>query len=48
MLLIFTFKTKDFAIFEDKQTVLITNPRIKSTLFIPKIENQTAKNLPKI
>ena len=45
---VFTFKTKDFAIFEDKQTVLITNPRIKSTLFIPKIENQTAKNLPKI
>ena len=45
---VFTFKTKDFAIFEDKQTVLITNPRIKSTLFIPKIENQTAKNLPKL
>jgi hypothetical protein len=45
---VFTSKTKDFAIFEDKQTVLITNPRIKSSLFIPKIENQTTKNLPKI
>ena len=45
---VFTSKTKDFAIFEDKQTVLITNPRIKSSLFIPKIENQTTQNLPKI
>jgi hypothetical protein len=45
---VFTSKTKDFAIFEDKQTVLITNPRIKSGLFIPKIENQTTQNLPKI
>ena len=45
---VFTSKTKDFAIFEDKQTVLITNPRIKSSLFISKIENQTTTNLPKI
>jgi len=45
---VFTAKTKDFAIFEDKQTVLITSPRNKSSLFIQKIENQTAKNLPKI
>jgi hypothetical protein len=45
---VFTSKTKDFAIFEDKQTVLITSPRTKSSLFIPKIENQTARDLPKI
>jgi hypothetical protein len=45
---VFTSKTKDFSIYEDKQTVQITNSRIKSTLFIPQIENQTAKNLPKI
>ena len=45
---VFTAKTNDFSIYEDKQTVQITNSRIKSTLFIPQIENQTAKNLPKI
>ena len=45
---VFTSKTKDFSIYEDKQTVQITTSRIKSTLFIPQIENQTAKNLPKI
>ena len=45
---VFTSKTKDFSIYEDKQTVQIATSRIKSTLFIPQIENQTAKNLPKI
>jgi hypothetical protein len=45
---VYTPMTNDFAIYEDKQTVLITNARMKSTLYIPEIENQTAQNLPKV
>jgi hypothetical protein len=44
---VFTAKTNDFALYESKQTVQITSARIKSVLFISKIDNQTSKDLPK-
>ena len=44
---IFTAKTSDFALYESKQIVQITSSRIKSVLFISKIDNQTSKDLPK-
>ena len=44
---VFTAKTKEFALYENKQTVQITAARIKSVLFISKIDTQTSKNLPK-
>jgi hypothetical protein len=44
---IFTAKTSDFAVYESKQLVQITSARIKSVLFISKIDNQTSKDLPK-
>jgi len=45
---IFTAKTSDFAPYESKQIVQITSARIKSVLFISKIDNQTSKDLPKL
>ena len=44
---VFTAKTSDFALYESKQIVQITSSRIKSVLFISKIDNQTSKDLPK-
>jgi hypothetical protein len=44
---VFTAKTSDFAVYESKQLVQITSARIKSVLFISKIDNQTSKDLPK-
>ena len=44
---VFTAKTSDFALNESNQIVQITNARIKSVLFISKIDNQTSKDLPK-
>ena len=44
---VFTAKTSDFALNENKQIVQITSARIKSVLFISKIDNQTSKDLPK-
>jgi hypothetical protein len=44
---VYTSKTKDFAAFEDKQVAQILSPRMKSTLIVPKIDNQTSKDLPK-
>ena len=44
---VFTAKTSDFALYENKQIVQITSARIKSVLFISKIDNQTSKDLPK-
>ena len=45
---VYTEKTKDFAYYEDKQNVEITSARIKPVLDISKIQNQTAKDLPKL
>jgi hypothetical protein len=44
---VFTAKTSDFALYESKRIVQITSARIKSVLFISKIDNQTSKDLPK-
>jgi hypothetical protein len=44
---VFTAKTSDFALYESKQIVQITSARIKSVMFISKIDNQTSKDLPK-
>jgi hypothetical protein len=44
---VFTAKTNEFALYENKQIVQITSARIKSVLFISKIDNQTSKDLPK-
>ena len=44
---VFTAKTSDFALYESKQIVQIKSARIKSVLFISKIDNQTSKDLPK-
>ena len=44
---VFTAKTSDFALYESKQIVQITNARIKSVFAISKIDNQTSKDLPK-
>ena len=44
---VFTAKTSDFALYESKQTVQITSARIKSVLFVSKIDSQTTKDLPK-
>jgi hypothetical protein len=44
---VFTAKTNDFALYENKQVVQISSARIKSVLFISKIDNQTSKDLPK-
>jgi hypothetical protein len=44
---VFTAKTSDFALNESNQIVQITSARIKSVLFISKIDNQTSKDLPK-
>ena len=44
---VFTAKTKEFALYENKQIVKVTAARIKSTLFISKIDTQTSKELPK-
>ena len=43
----YTIKTNDFALYEKEQTVQVTGARVKPSLFISKIENQTAKDLPK-
>ena len=45
--IVFTSKNSIFAYYENKQVVEITNERSKSELFIPKVEAQTSKNLPK-
>ena len=44
---VFTAKTSDFALYESKRIVQITSARIKSVVFISKIDNQTSKDLPK-
>ena len=44
---VYTAKTNDFALYENKQIVQITSARIKSVLFISKIDNQTSKDLTK-
>jgi len=44
---VFTAKTNEFALYENKQIVKVTAARIKSTLFISKIDTQTSKDLPK-
>jgi hypothetical protein len=44
---VFTAKTKEFALYENKQVVQITAARIKSVLNIPQIDTQTSKDLPK-
>ena len=44
---VFTAKTSDFALYESQQIVQIASARIKSVLFISKIDNQTSKDLPK-
>ena len=44
---VFTAKTNEFALYENKQIVQITAARIKSVLFISKIDTQTSKDLPK-
>jgi hypothetical protein len=44
---VFTAKTSDFALYESEQVVQITSARIKSVLFISKIDSQTSKDLPK-
>jgi hypothetical protein len=44
---VFTAKTIDFALYESKQIVQITNSRIKSVFSISKLDNQTSKDLPK-
>jgi len=44
---VFTAKTSDFALYESKQIVQIKSARIKSVLFISKIDDQTSKDLPK-
>jgi hypothetical protein len=44
---VFTAKTSDFALYKSQQIVQITSARIKSVLFISKIDNQTSKDLPK-
>jgi hypothetical protein len=44
---VFTAKSSDFALYESKQIVQITNARIKSVFSISKIDNQTSKDLPK-
>jgi hypothetical protein len=44
---VFTAKTSDFALYESKRIVQIKSARIKSVLFISKIDNQTSKDLPK-
>ena len=45
---VYTIKTNDFALYENKQTVQVTGARVKPSLFISKIESQTAKDLPKL
>jgi hypothetical protein len=45
---VYTPKDSIFAYFENKQVVEILGSRQKSELFIPTIESQTSKNLPKI
>ena len=45
---VYTPKDSIFAYFENKQVVEILGSRQKSELFIPPIESQTSKNLPKI
>ena len=45
--IVFTSKNSIFASYENKQVVEIANERSKSELFIPKVEAQTSKNLPK-
>ena len=44
---VYTEKTKEFARYEDKRNVEITSARIKPVLDVSKIQNQTAKDLPK-
>jgi hypothetical protein len=44
---VFTAKTSDFALYESKQIIQIASARIKSVMFISKIDNQTSKDLPK-
>jgi hypothetical protein len=44
---VYTAKTNEFALYENKQIVQITAARIKSILFISKIDTQTSKDLPK-
>jgi hypothetical protein len=44
---VFTAKTSDFALYESKRIIQITSARIKSVLFISKIDNQTSKDLSK-
>ena len=45
---VYTSKTKDFATYEDKQVAQILSSRMKSTLVVAKIDNQTSKDLPKV
>ena len=44
---VYTAKTNNFALYENNQTIQITSARIKSVLFVSKIDSQTAKDLPK-
>jgi len=44
---VFTAKTKEFALYENKQIVQITTARIKSVLYISKIDSQTSKDIPR-
>ena len=45
---VYTEKTNEFARYEDKRNVEITSARIKPVLDVSKIQNQTAKDLPKL
>jgi hypothetical protein len=44
---VYTNKTTEFALYEKQQIIQISNPRIKPTLLLPKIENQNSSGLPK-